>query len=397
MRQVYLDNSTTTRPSDRSISAMMPFLTDQWGTPSAPHSKGQELFPSLKESYHTLYKVLGAAEKDSIVFTSSGAEAINHAILSTYLTATLHTGKNHFLTTNIEEAPLLMSLRRLKDLGCVTTQIPVSPEGVLDVSRLGDVMTPRTVMLSLSWGNPLTGVLHPLEELASLCRERGVLLHLDVTHVLGKIYFEAKDLGADFISFNGDHLHAPKGTGALWVRSGVQVAPLIVGGMEQAGQRAGSYDVAGLAALAVAVKEAEEARDFVCMEVARLRDRLEMLILEKLPIAKVFFREQQRLPHCLTIGFPGVSNEALLYLLHRKGVCASMGGGSFQQIGLVLKACGIEDTLAHSAIHLALSRETTEDDIEYAAALIVECAKRLMRTSEYFQLPIGEGLWDSKP
>lgn len=369
MKQIYLDNSTTTRPSERSVSAMMPFLTDHWGCPSAPHQKGQVLFHSIKESYQILYKLLGASEKDTVLFTSSGAEAVSHAILSTYLTATLHSGKNHFITTAIEEAPVLMSFRRLKDLGCVTTEI----RGGLNVQKLGDAITPRTALLSLSWGNPLTGALHPIEELVPLCRERGVLLHIDVTHVLGKLYFEAKNLGADLISFNGDHLHALKGTGALWIRQGVQTTPFI----------GSPCNVGALAALAAAAKEAEEARDFVCMEVARLRDKLEALILERLPIAKVFFRDQQRLPHCSTIGFPGVSNEALLYLLNRKNIYASIGGGSFQQLALVLSACGIDQLSAHSAIHFGLCRETTEEEIEYAAPVIAECAKRLMRTSDY--------------
>lgn len=385
MKIIYLDNSTTTRPSERAISGMMPYFTDMWGVPYAPHQMGQNLFPALKESYQAIYTLLGASERDTVVFTSSGAEAVNNALMSGYFDITIPSGKNHFITSNVDEAPALMAINRLEEMGCVGTTIPVDHTGRISVEAVGDVLTPRTAMLSISWANGLTGVIQPVEEIAALCKERGIVFHLDATHVLGKLFFEIESLDADLITFNGDHLHAPKGTGVLYIRSGIKCSPLILGGMEQGGHRAGSYNIPGLVGLGVAASEAIECRDLVCMEVSRLRDKLEQLILNEVDGGMVFFRDQERLPHCTTIGFPGVTNEALLFLLNRKGVLASIGGGSFQQIGLILTASGVEETLAHSAISFSLSRETTENEIDVAAKIIIECVKSLMKTSVYIR------------
>lgn len=381
MKVIYLDNSTTTRPSDEGISNMMPYITDKWGVFSQPHQMGQNLYPVIKESYRALYKLFGASLKDKILFTSSGAEAVNHAMLSGYFDITQSTGKNQFITTSVDEAPQLMVLNRLEQLGCIPTVVQVNSSCRLTKELLGDAIGPRTAMVSISWANGLTGVIQPIDEIASLCKERGIALHLDATHILGKIYFDLEEVGADLISFNGDCIHAPKGTGGLYMRAGYKCSPFILGGMEQGGYRAGSLNVPLLAALGVSAREAEESRDYLCMEIARLRNMLEEKILREISDAVIFFREEERLPHCTAIGFPGVANEALLFLLNSKGVVASIGGGTFQQIGLILASSGVEEVLAHSAISFSLSRETKEDEIEQAAAIVAECYRALRKTS----------------
>ncbi len=372
----------TTRPSDKAISGMIPFFTDKWGSPSAPHQMGQKLFHSLKESYQGIYDLLGASERDTIVFTSSGAEAINHALLSGYFDITSQTGKNQFITSSVDEAPTLMAINRLEQLGCVGTTVQVNKEGRITKEILGDFISPRTAMVSLSWANGLTGVVQPVDEIADLCKERGIVLHLDATHVLGKLFFDLGDVGADLISFNGDHLHAPKGTGGLYIRAGYKCSPFILGGMEQGGFRAGSFNVPGLVGLGIAARETLECRDMLCMEVARLRDLFEEKLKQQIPERVVFFSEQERLPHCTAIGFPGIANESLLFLLNTKGVLACIGGGSFQQIGLILASSGVDEVLAHSAISFSLSRETTEEQVMRAVEIIAECVKILRKTSQ---------------
>lgn len=381
MTEIYLDNSTTTRPSAQALSHMMPYFTERWGSPSAPHHHGQQLFPAMAESYSAIYELLGAKKEDTIIMTSSGAEAVNHAIMSTYHEITRKKGKNQFVTASIDEAPAIMTMERLKNMGCVGKMADINDRGQVTAEALGDVITPRTAMVSLSWGNGLTGVTHPVQEIASLCQERGILFHLDATHVLGKLYFDLSDIGADMISFNGDHLHAPQGTGGLWIQNGVPCSPLILGGREQAGLRAGTVNIPGLVGLGVAAKEALECRDLLCTEVARLRNKLEAGIVEKFPEAVCFFQEQERLPHCTTIGFPHVANEALLFLLNRRGVYASIGGGTFQQVNLMLMAAGVDESLAQSSLSFGLSRETTEEEIDRAIDLIVESAEFLSQAS----------------
>lgn len=379
---IYLDNSTTARPSQRAISRMMPFFTDMWGTPSAPHQKGQELYPALADSFRSLYTFLGAKESDQFVFTSSGAEAVNHVISAVYRDVTLPTGKNQFLTSAVDEAPAILAAGRLDQLGCISKMIEVNAQGLTTAETLASAFSPRTALVSLSWANGLTGVIQPLAEIVTLCQQRGILLHLDATHVLGKLFYELEDIEADFITFNGDQLHAPKGTGGLYIKQGVRCSPLIVGGSDQAGQRAGSFNMPGLVGLAAAAQEALEHRDYLGTEIARLRDKLESGILAAIPQAVIFFRDQERLPHCSAMGFPGIANEALLFSLNRKGIYASMGGGNFQQLGLLLASCKIEESLAHSAISFSLSRYTTEEEIDRAIPLIAEAVQSLLKMSK---------------
>lgn len=382
IQPIYLDNSTTARPSELAISRMMPLLTDFWGTPSALHQKGQELSPFLLDSFKTLYHFLGAQETDQLIFTSSGAEAVNHVIAAIYRDITLTTGKNHFITSCLDEAPAILAIERLDSLGCVSKMVPANVNGCISVEDLAETLSPRTALVSLSWANGLTGVIQPLSEISTLCQERGILLHIDATHVLGRLFYNLEDIGADFITFNGDQLHAPKGTGGLYIKQGIKCSPFIVGGAEQGGRRAGSFNVAGLVGLACAAKEMLDHRDYLCTEIARLRDRLEAGIQEKIPQVYPLFREQERLPHCTTLVFPGLVNEALLFYLNRKGICASIGGGSFQQLNLLLSACKVSNSLAHSAISFSLSRYTTEEEIEQAIALIVEAAQCLLKMSQ---------------
>jgi cysteine desulfurase len=205
---------------------------------------------------------------------------------------------------------------------------------------------------------------------------------LDATHILGKLTFDLDEIAPDFVSFNGDHIHAPKGTGGLWIRSGVRTHPLILGGSEQSGLRAGSVSVALLTALSVAFEEAFAQSDYVCTEVARLRNLLEEGILQGVQGAKSLFRETQRLPTTSLIAIPGVTSDALLYLLSREGLCASFGGGVYQQLSLQLKAMGVDPTLSHCAISLSLSRETSQADVEAAVALIVKTARSLQNLSQ---------------
>ena len=379
---IYLDNSMTTRPSDHTISKMLPFFNERWGHPSSPHQMGQEIYPALAESFKAIYAMLGASERDDFVFTSSGAEAINHVIFAAYHDITRTTGKNHFITAATEEAPALMAIGRLEHLSCVGKMVAVNAQGQVTAEAIAETLTPRTALISLSWANGLTGVVNPVADIAKICHERGIALHLDATHILGKLFYEMDEVGATFITFNGDHLHAPKGTGGLWIKAGTKCSPFILGGIEQGGHRAGSFNIPGLIGLGHASTELIDSRNLLCTEVARLRDKLEEGIIEGFPEAVVFFKDAERLPNVSCMGFSGIANEALLYALNRKGVYACIGGGSFQQVGLVVAAAGISETLAHSAISFSLSRETTEEAIDHAIEIVVESSKKLRKMSK---------------
>ncbi len=379
VRGIYLDNSTTTRPSLQAVSKMMPYFNELWGAPSAPHRAGNELLPSINESYKSIYQLFGARDIDQFIFTSSGAEAVNQAILSAYLDVTLTTGKNHFLTSLIDEAPSITSFDRLEQLDCVCQQVQPNTHGLITAEILSKSITPRTALISLYYGNGLTGTINPIAEIAALCRQRGILLHLDVTHAVGKIYFNIADIDAHFFSFNGDHIHAPKGSGGLFIKAGTRCRPFIMGGNEQAGLRAGNLNVANLVALGQAAKEAEESRDLLCTEVARLRDKLEAGIVANFHEAIPFYCDQERLPQCTSIAFPGAASEAMLYSLNRKDLFACIGGGSFQQLSQILTFAHVPEALAQTAISFSLSRETHEEEIDRAIILIADSAKQLRK------------------
>lgn len=379
---IYLDNATAAKPSEASISAMMPFLTKYWGTPVAPHQKGQELFSSLEEAYRSIYHLLRGSEKGTFIFTSSGTESVNHVINAVYNDISVPTGKNHFVAPAIENAPIIMTIENLERQGGIGKTIQVNGEGLVTIDTLADAITPRTALVSMSWVNGLTGVLQPVAEISDVCKERGILLHLDVTHALGKIYFEFEDLGADILTFNGSQIHAPQGTGGIYLREGLQLSPFIVGGLEQAGCRAGNMNVAALVGLGAAAKEASEAQDYLCTEVARLRHKLEKGILAGCPGATVLFENLERVPHISTIAFNGITSELLSYTMNRKGLCLNIGGGEYQQIAYLLKTMGISENNANCAVSFALSRETTDEEIDKAIEMITQAVEKLSKVSE---------------
>lgn len=381
-KTIYLDHATATQPSATAIGRMLPFLTDNWGASSSPHRMGQRLYPDIEEGYRSLYALMGARDEDTIILTSSGAEAVNQVIQGVYHEITRTTGKNQFLTSAADEAPAIMAIGRLEPLGCVGKRVEINSQGFVSVQAVADALSPRTALLSLSWANGLTGVVHPVAEIAKLCRERGVLLHLDATHVLGKLYFDLDEIAPDFVSFHGDALHGPKGTGALYIRNGRRLPALIAGGLSQHGLRGGDLSVGALVGLGIASREALDARDLLGTEVARLRLKLENGLRSGYPGACVLFRDQERVPHICAVSFPGVVNEALLFALNRQGICCSMGGGVFQQIGLVLSAAGLPPTIAHCALSFGLSRGTREDEIDKAISVICTTASRLRTLSQ---------------
>lgn len=383
MTPLYFDNSTTARPSDKVISAMLPFLKTFWGTTSTPHQKGQELYSSLTDYYKILYHFIGAKEKDRLVLTSSGSEAVNHVVSSVYRDVIHMTGKNQLITSRLDEAPAMMAINGLETFGCVGRVIEPSTEGRITPEALSDIISPRTALVSVSWANGLTGVIQPIAEIGELCKKRGILFHVDATHVLGKMFFDLDELNINYLTFNGEQLHAPKGSGILYIKEGAPCSPFIFGSADQGGLRAGSLNMAALAGLACAAQEALDSRDLLCTEVARLRNQLEKGIIKGFPNAQICFKDQERLPHVTTIIFKGISNEALLFILNKKGVYASIGGGNFQQLGLILAATGISDILAHSALSFSLSRYTTEEEIDRTISIVIESANLLANLSKH--------------
>lgn len=330
---IYLDNHTITRPSSKALEKSLPFHKEYWGAIEAPHQMGQELHHAVDAAASSIYETLGSSGDASFTMTSSGAEAIAQVFSSMYFDQVRETGRNHFLTTAIEEMPIILATKRLQKAECYGKMLPVDSAGRLRAEVLEEAIGPRAAMLSISMAHPLTGVIQPISDLVRVCREKELPLHVDVSCALGKLFFQFEDFGIDFLTFEGSKIHAPKGTGGLLVRKGLSVSPMIQGSPP--------FNVPVFVALAVAMEEMQMRLDHVCTEVARLRQKFEEEIQKALPDARVLFNDVERLPNTSVIAFPGASSEALLFHLQRKGVFATFGGGSSQHLSFVLKACGI--------------------------------------------------------
>lgn len=383
MRRINLDQQNVTRPYPQAIESMSAFYKDLWGNPFVPHSKGAELLSPMEEAYRSIYSLVEASSEDAFVFSSSGAEAVNHVISSVFKDISAQTGKNHFVTSSIDEAPAIMAISQLESLGAVSSMAEATSRGEVTASCIADAITPRTALVSLSWASALTGVIHPVEEIAELCEQRGILLHLDATHILGKIPCSFSESGAHFITFNGAQLHAPQGTGGLFLKHGQTLSPFIAGGSEHLKeQHKGCHNVPGFIALGCAAQLTLENLDLICTEGARLIHKLEQGLLKNIPDAQIFFQDSERLPNCTCIAFPGVVSDTLLFALNQKGVLASFGGHCFQKISHLLLASQVDPLLAQCALSFSLSFNTTEEEIDDAIEIISECVHRYKKVSQ---------------
>ncbi len=368
--ELYLDNHSATQP--------MPFVApDLWASPLVPHQLGQRSLPAMTQAYEDIYDFIGAPNDASFVLTSSIDEAVNQAIFSAYLTQMREEGRNHFITSSVDEASHLLALERLSEFSCTRSLADVDEEGYVTAEKIAEVITPRTAMVSMTWANGMTGIVNPVEEIAELCQDRGVLLHLDASHILGKYAIELQDIQANFISFDANAWHGPTGCGGLFALPGTELRPFILGGAEQAGLRGGQVSLYNLCATGAAAKEAAAQRDFVCTETSRLRDHFEAGLFG----AELLFQDHDRLPNVSLVSFPGISSDALLYHLNQKQVYASFGGGRFQQLGLLLQTMGYPPEIAQSALHFSLSRNTSEAEVDEAIERISQAVKDLQGLS----------------
>jgi cysteine desulfurase len=360
---IYLDHSNATPPSKETIQAMAPFLSTLWGAPLVPHQKGQELLPFIEKAFRTIYDLLGMNPEDHFVLTSSGTESVNQVIHTVYNEVTLLTGKNQFLISSLSEAPALMTVSHLETLGCAGRLLEPDHHGIITPEKVASMITPRTALVSVGWGCGLTGLIQPVADIASLCRQRGVRFHVEGSHVIGKIPLQLKKEAFDYFTFHGGTVHAPAGSGGIYCNAAHRLSPLLYGSADQGGKRGGALNLPFLIAMTHALQEAISNLDLLCSETSRLRYKLESQ-LRKRWNATVLFADQERLPHCTTLIFPKICSELLLYHLNHRNVYATMGGVTLQQLGHLLGACHIDAQHAQSALSFSLSRDTIEEEID---------------------------------
>jgi cysteine desulfurase len=378
---IFLDAITTTKPSQQAINASFPFYSTYYGSSASPHQMGQELKDPICKAEKALFDLFPFQHEFRFVFTSSGAEAISQVIFSVLRGISRKIGKNHFTVRSIDEAPSILACSHLEEEACFFKFAEINSQGFCPLSSFEEAISPRTALISVCGASALTGVLQPLEELSELCKKRSILLHVDATHLIGKWPLDEIARTADYITFNGEQFHAPKGAGGLFAKRDAPLFPIIFGEEELSKFRGGPLNVASLVALGQAAYEAKLLQDLYGSEVARLKLLFEKQVVENYPEAQVLFSKETRLPHCSCMVFPGIESELFAFSLNRKGVYACIGGGSFQKIEKVLYGASEDPHFAKCALSFSLTKETSEDEIERAVRIIVDTAKKLRKIS----------------
>ena len=384
---IYMDNNATTRVAPEVLEAMMPYLRDYYGNPSSMHTFGGQVGRAVARAREQVADLLGAAPEE-IVFTSCGTESDSTAILSALQT---YPEKNHVVTTRVEHPAvknLCENLELFTGRKYHTTRLHVHSDGTLDVQRFRDSLTDETVIASAMWANNETGVLFPVEEMARITRERGILFHTDAVQAVGKIPLNLRDSAIDFLSISGHKLHAPKGVGVLYVRKGTPFVPFMNGGHQERGRRGGTENVASIIGLGRACELAAAKMAEENTRVRALRDKLEHGLLTSVPKALLNGHPELRLPNTANISFEYVEGEAILLHMNQLNICASSGSactsGSLEP-SHVLRAMGVPFTAAHGSIRFSLSVYNTEEEIDFVLAHMPPIIEKLRALSPFWE------------
>ncbi|MDP2795143.1 MAG: cysteine desulfurase NifS [Sulfurisoma sp.] len=384
MAPIYLDNNATTACDPAVVAAMLPFFTEQFGNPSSMHSFGNKVGFAIKEARAKVQALLGAEHDSEIIFTSCGTESDSTAILSALKA---QPERNQIITTAVEHPAVLTLCDYLEKEGYVVTRLGVDKRGRLDMDEYRAALGPRTAIVSAMWANNESGTIFPVEAMAEMAHAAGAQFHTDAVQAVGKLPIDLKKTKIDLLSLSGHKLHAPKGVGVLYLRRGARFRPLLRGGHQERGRRAGTENAASIVGLGVAAEQAMTHMAFENTEVKRLRDRLEAGILAQVPRAFPTGDVTNRLPNTSNIAFEFVEGEAILLLLNKAGIAASSGSactsGSLEP-SHVMRAMGIPYTAAHGTTRFSLSRYNTEAEMNRVIAAVPPVIAQLRKISPYW-------------
>jgi cysteine desulfurase len=382
VRTVYADNNATTRVAPEVYEAMQPFFNEQFGNPSSMHYLAKPAEQAITKAREQVACLLNA-DPTEIVFTSCGTESDN-AALRGVLASQPH--KRHIITTRVEHPAVRNVCQYLGKNGYRVTELSVDKLGRLDLDELRETLDDDTALVSIMWANNETGVIFPIREIADMVKSRGVLFHCDAVQAAGKIPIDLRTVNIDLLSISGHKLHAPKGIGVLYIRRGTYFSPLMIGGHQEKGRRAGTENVPYIAGLGKACELVLEHMEEEQTRVRALRDRLEQELVEKALDASVNGDPVNRLPNTTSISFKYIEGEAILLMLSAEGIAASSGSactsGSLEP-SHVLRAMGIPFTRVHGSIRFSLSRYNSDEDISYIVEKMVPIARRLRDISPF--------------
>ena len=376
-RTVYFDHNATTPVWPEVTQAMEPFWEGLYGNPSSIHQAGTAAAREIKQARRETASLLGVQDESEIIFTSGGTESNNAALRSALWTQKESSG---LVTTTVEHSSVLKPVRALQEEGREVILVPVSGEGELDLERFQKAVTEKTGLVSVMMANNETGVVFPIEEVGKYAHDQGALFHVDAVQAVGKIPFSIKSLPIDFLSLSAHKLGGPKGVGVLYVRKGIPFRPLLFGGGQERGRRAGTENVPGIIGLGAACRRLQRGLAEEVVKMKKLRDYFEEEILHSIPKVQVNGNRGNRLPNTSNLTFEEVDSEALLILLDQEGVYASSGSACISgapEPSHVLKAMGFSNERARSSVRFSFGPENTLEEVEFATGLIERLVKRL--------------------
>lgn len=380
--RVYLDHNATTPLDPEVLAATLPFLEEKFGNPNSLHTWGREARQALERARATVARALGSGDKDSVVFTSGGTEADNLALMG--VAAAQAAGGRHMIVSCVEHHAVLNTASHLRRQGFEVTRLSVDSQGLLDPDNVRRAIRPDTVLVSLMHGNNETGVLFPIASVGRMCRERGVTFHTDAVQSLGKIPLDVEALHVDLLSLSGHKIHGPKGIGALYIRRGTRMQPLLHGGAQERSRRAGTENVAAAVGLARAIELALHEAERAARRMADLRDQLERGLMAALSGVQRNGHPTERLPHTTNLAFVGVEAESLILALDLSGVGVSSGAacssGSLEP-SHVLTAMGLPQERVMSSVRFSLGRTTTREEIERVLEVLPAIVVRMRRVN----------------
>jgi len=383
MKTVYLDNAATTKIAPEVLEVMMPLLTENYGNPSSFHSFGSSQMEVIETARGQVARLLGA-KREEIYFTSGGTESDNHALRGA---VKMSSSRRGIVISAVEHPAVLDTARVLAKEGYPLEIAAVDANGELDLSNLQELVNTKTAIVSIMAANNETGVVMPLKESAEIAHRSGALFHTDAVQMVGKVPIDVHSLEIDMLSLSAHKLHGPKGVGAIYIRKGIQLPPVLTGGHQENGFRSGTYNTPGIAGLGKAAELALTHLDDTAVRERALRESFEKKVVDSCPGSFVVSeRAAHRLPGTVTIIFRGIESEAVLTLLDMQGVYASSGSAcstGSKNSSHVLTAMGVDFNLSNSALRFSLSRYTTQEELDHTVKLLASIVERLRRISPY--------------
>ena len=388
---IYLDNAGTTKVSEHVFETIKPFFCDIYGNASSLHSVGQTAKEHLENARQQVAQCINA-KSEEIFFTSGGSESDNWAISSVAKYGILK-GKKHIITSAIEHHAVLHPLDELKKQGFEVTYLPVYENGIVKVEDLKNAIRPDTLLVTIMFANNEIGTIQPIRQIGEVCREKGIIFHTDAVQAVGHLPIDVQDMNIDMLSMSGHKFHAPKGVGALYVKTGTPLFNYMYGGAQERNKRAGTENLAGIVGLATALCDAVKEMDETAKREKYLRDKL-FENLSKIPHSKINGDQSLRLPNNFNMCFEGIEGESLILLLNEEGICASSGSactsGSLDP-SHVLLAIGLSHEVAHGSLRLTLSKYTTEEEIDKTIQVVPKIVEYLRKMSPVWdELQKGE-------